>query len=432
LELRDNLEDARETEENFVHYFADFLELHAVDLAEGDWILALQEIENFQKAWNLAVSFDDHYSLKMMSMGLWFAFEYSGRYDLCLSIFEKGVDQLRTGVLGDGRALALGLLLIPYGFQMIVVKDVQAGWKAMNEGLQLLKKMGSEIELGIAVIFMAATGVLSIDDGIKRLEDALKVFRQGQGLWMEGEAQAQYGLYLLRAGRLDEARDQFKRCIELGEKKSYRRVLAMGFNGLAEYYSERGDVHAAIEYCSKALTAFQDCRLINAQARLHLELGQYYSQTDELLLAKQNLTKALELLKGSGFTERIAFCHLGLGNLAYKSGDLPEARRAYHQVLTYGLELNHEELLMGSLMEMAVVYSGGSEKTLAFVLTQVILATAFDWRQVKARAGKMAERLECELPEETVAALKAEASAKDILVLGREVLELLNNDVSVN
>jgi len=124
------------------------------------------------------------------------------------------------------------------------------------------------------------------------------------------------GDFLVREGRTEEAAANFQAALAIRPDD-----LAANLN-LGNYESDRGNLPEAIERYQMVASSTTNASL---RASAYGKIGTAYRRMGELIKAKQYFEMALQLAPDHS----MAMAMIGLGLIAQKNGDLPEAIRQY-------------------------------------------------------------------------------------------------------
>ncbi|MDR7327228.1 MULTISPECIES: BTAD domain-containing putative transcriptional regulator [Catenuloplanes] len=140
-------------------------------------------------------------------------------------------------------------------------------------------------------------------------------------------------LLLLNGGTPEQAEPEFRAALAGFRALGERWGTMLALSGLAEMASARGDQVAAQERMAEAMRLAVELESTVDTADLLRGRAESRLATGDLEGARADLVRTAELARECGAPELLSAALLGLGRLALRRGDRPEARRLCHAAL---------------------------------------------------------------------------------------------------
>ena len=147
------------------------------------------------------------------------------------------------------------------------------------------------------------------------------------------EAFLQYGSFLVRGGRLDQAMIMFERARGISEEQDEEAGMASAYGSLGIVLRIRGDLDGAEEMHRKSLKIEKKLGRLGGIANAYGNLGIVLTTRGDLDGAEEMLRKSLEIEEKLGRLEGIAADYSNLGNVLKTRGDLDGAEEMYRKSL---------------------------------------------------------------------------------------------------
>ncbi|HLJ40519.1 MAG TPA: tetratricopeptide repeat protein [Candidatus Acidoferrales bacterium] len=212
--------------------------------------------------------------------------------------------------------------------------DLSGAREFYNRALALLSKLGEHEKTGVVLNNMAITY-----ENQGQIEQAEKLFRQAAQTWKEcgdslneGAALGNLGDIFMTRGELRRAEEQYQRArkqIELTDSNS----VAYELYSIAAVRLYQGDIAAANQYATQALSISQARRQTTDEAQVNAVLGDIRLAQDDLNGARQNYQQALALRQQVGNKGGVAENQAALAEISIEEGKLSDAERALRESL---------------------------------------------------------------------------------------------------
>ena len=172
----------------------------------------------------------------------------------------------------------------------------------------------------------------------------------------DADAFSNYGIFLLRIGRLGQAEIMHKKALEIGEKSASKEGLARAYGNLGIIYRRRGELDKAEQMHTKALEINEKLGRLQGMASQYGNLGLIYRIRGDLDKAEQMHNKALEIEEKLGRLEGIASAYGNLGLIYRKRGDLDKAEQMHKKSLEIEEKLGRLEGMASDYGNLGTVY----------------------------------------------------------------------------
>lgn len=162
-----------------------------------------------------------------------------------------------------------------------------------------------------------------------RLTEAEIVFAKGTKGRDKPRTLIEYGQFLLKLGRLDQARTQLEWAISSAEEQKDDVVLFNAYGALGHVFAVSGDFVSAERMCRNSLAIGEQLGDSTMRAQASANLGSVLSEKHDLDGADHLYRQALAINVQLGRSYGIALANYNLGNILAKKGDLDGAERMY-------------------------------------------------------------------------------------------------------
>lgn len=166
-----------------------------------------------------------------------------------------------------------------------------------------------------------------------RRTDAETVFSRAIVRANDPRAFIEFGRFLYRDGRLDQALVMFERSQELATSRDEQASAAAAFRWIGHIWKVRGKLNEAEEFYRTALEIDEKSGRSEGLANDYNALGIVLSRRGDLVGAEAMHRKALELFHKDDHWEGMANCTNNLGNVLYMRGDLAGAEAMHRAAL---------------------------------------------------------------------------------------------------
>jgi tetratricopeptide (TPR) repeat protein len=153
----------------------------------------------------------------------------------------------------------------------------------------------------------------------------------------------EYGRFLSRLGRLEQARLMFERAASVAIDQKDHGAVAIAYGNLGILLRIRGDLDGAEQMHRKALKINEKLRRLENVACDYINLGTVLGTRSDLEGAEQMFSKALEIDEKLGHLEGMARDYGNLGIVFKNWGDLDRAEQMLRKALKINEKLGHLE-----------------------------------------------------------------------------------------
>jgi tetratricopeptide (TPR) repeat protein len=189
--------------------------------------------------------------------------------------------------------------------------------------------------------------------------------------------------------------------------REYEEAKRLWQEGLA-IYREIGDPWGAAD-------------VLGNSGELANVLGEY---AEAIQLAQESLA----LHKRHDNQHGMAWCFRVLGNAVCGLGDIPGARRYFHQALEMDISVQRIPFVLLALVGIAALLAAEGERERALKLLALVIHHPVSLQWAKDRAAPLVAQLEAELPPDVVAAAQERGRARDLDATVKELLAELENN----
>lgn len=320
-------------------YFAGFLMEHESEIVGGMPQVALEDFENIQQAWQIALSNRDFETMNRLREGLWALFDARSWLQEGMNTFRSAVQVLEGQTEGEagvnyGRCLAL------YGYFLGRTGQREAGYKMTRQGVLLL----ADLDAHDAHILSAGLLAELASTDTQRLE-ARQLIEANSPLLDEGSISRidsviwRYAKLLNDMGHEDQAEDVLKKLPE----------------------QSQGDIRP------------------RGQANLDWQRGQMHQHRGQHVQAHERLLKSLREYQALNYEQGIAWAQASLGNNALQMGLMNDATSYFLDALDTAENANLPLIALDTLVGLSEIlgqfdHPREAVVVLSFVLHQRALA----------------------------------------------------------
>ncbi len=166
----------------------------------------------------------------------------------------------------------------------------------------------------------------------------------------------EYGLFLIRIGRLSQATVMFERVLELADLVENQEWQAASYGNLGNVYKTRGDLGKAEEMYSKSLEINEKLGRLEGMASNYGNLGNVYKTRGDLDKAEEMHRKSLEIEEKLGRLEGMASDYGNLGIVYQTRGDLDKAEEMYRKSLEINDKLGRLKGIASDYGNLGILY----------------------------------------------------------------------------
>lgn len=227
------------------------------------------------------------------------------------------------------------------------------------EGAKQFKDLGKEKEKLRAekadyAVSIVETAWDHADSG--RITKAEEYFARASATFQHPFIINAHGLFLLRIGMLEEAKEKFDEVLQIGESLKDREWEAWALGNLGIIHGTRGDLDVAEEMFLKSLAINEELGCEEGKSSQYGNLGNIYQTRGDLDAAEEMYRKSLAIDQELGRKEGMANQYSNLGIIYCTRGDSDAAEVMFRSSLTINEELDRKEGMAGAYGNLGVVY----------------------------------------------------------------------------
>lgn len=341
------------------------------------------------------------------------------------------VDWLRVASAGlgaaedDGNTWGQGLMHWSLGNACWETADFAEAIRHSALAEEAMAEAGFPIEQGGALLVLAASLQLlgRIDEARAQLDRCLEVFRSVDHLAGEALAHGQIGWGCMDAGQFAEARDRFARAREVGEKTSYFAVVTFAQWGLGVAHHALGDYEEAARCLERAQAPTTSPPPAYAEEGVLRDLALVCRDRGELQLALKHATAALSVIHRTRRGLFEADVRNVLGSVLMELDDVPGAREHHEAALSEATVSGCRRAESAARVGLARVHRrlgrGGEARSAAESALQVARAAGLPVSEAEALTELA--RLYLDMGERAVAKERAEEALRTHRAIGHRL-----------
>ena len=169
------------------------------------------------------------------------------------------------------------------------------------------------------------------------------------------ELSIEFGRFLTRIGRLNQAIAMFEEAAKVAEDQKDTATVSHAYRNLGNVLRTRGDLDGAEQMYRKSLEIDEKLGRLEGMASAYGNLGVVLRTRGDLDGAEQMHRKALEIDEKLGRLEGMASAYGNLGNALRTRGDLDGAERMYRKSLEIAEKLGRLEGMASAYGSLGVV-----------------------------------------------------------------------------
>lgn len=453
-------ETAKRTEQQYLAYYAGYVQVRVSALAGSGQRPALAEIEaeieNIQAAWRLAAAHREQDAIEAALVGLALFYEMRSRFVEGARDFELAAAAFVSAESDEGKRLH-GRLLARQAQFLIFLGRYDEAVALLEESDRRLAAFGEGVE---QVLLLLAHCQIATDKGNyqgaeQAAEEALALSQRLSDLAGQAQAHALLGNAHQKQGSYQAARmhyEQFEAlCVMAGNEwqltKAYSSLGviagAMGDYAEAEMYlrhslelcrlfADRMGQARALSNLSNIAYIHQDyeqarqirlevleiCRDIGFRwgiASIQRHLADTVRRLGQTAEAERYYRQSLQAHQEMGDTYGVAFCYNSLGNAAREQGKYEQAKIYSRKAITMAMELGVRPLVLAAIISLAETLAETGQREIALTAITFALRQPALEKQTLLQAQPLAERFFTEMPPEigVAAQMKGETLAQD-------------------
>lgn len=295
-------------------------------------------------------SIPQHYAALLSALGaLAQSYHYQGKFEPALSILKTG-EQLSQA--GEVQSLDRVKLLLTYSetlnlYYFVTNSDYDLALSMARRVKQAAEALSAAREIaradclvGEAYYFHALnTGEGDYNDALTSFQASLKrseTLDDARGI---GKALFHIGLVHERCKQYAQAREYYRRSLELAEQAEYKQTIAETTRHLAGLVYEDEGAAASLNYALRSLAVREEMGYKRTFPAAHLLVGEMYLLSDSQDQALFHYRQAYDLAKEMGLKSYIMSSLGLLGELQQKQNRLEEARASFTEAHALAQEL---------------------------------------------------------------------------------------------
>ncbi len=366
-------------------YFAGYLMEHESEIVGGMPQVALEDFENIQQAWRVALAHRDFETMNRLREGLWALLDARSWLQEGVNTFRSAVQVLEGQTEGKaginhGRCLAL------YGYFLGRTGQREAGYKMSRQGVSLLAEL-----------------------------DAHDVYILSAGLLAE--------LASTDAQRL-EARQLIEVNAPLLDEDSISRIDSVIWR-YAKLLNDMGHEDQAEDVLKKLPEQAQGGIRPRGQANLDWQQGQMHQHRGQHAQAHERLLKSLREYQALNYEQGIAWAQASLGNNALQMGLLNDAFSYFLDALDTAENANLPLLALDTLVGLSEILSKSNHPREAFMILGFVLHQRTLAPETRVKAQTLLDTYMAQFESEAVEAMQTRGQAASLA----EILALVKNNL---
>jgi predicted ATPase/DNA-binding SARP family transcriptional activator len=377
-------------------YYLGFLLQREGALKGADQMRALAEIgadlDNVRAAWDWAIAQGQVAEIRGAALALWLFYERRSLFEEGEATFARAAAMLEARAdRGADEDAALGLALAFQGRFCIRRFCLEDGATALRKGLPMLRQLGAQKELGLALSFAFQGSVAEDFAEVQELfHESLAINRDLGRRWEASFALFQFAMGAAvdwRGLGSDESLRQYLQesyaiSREIGDRWTTAAVLIY----MAEYDCSRGMFQEGMQHLEDSLAVMREIGDGQAEQYILDNLGYYARVLGEHEKARQHHQESLQVASEIGDRLGVAGSLDNLGLVAFDEGNYEEAGDCFRQSLAIRREHGRTWETGISLKHLGNVALARGETPEALTRYREILdvAAGFEWLQVDA------------------------------------------------
>jgi predicted ATPase/transcriptional regulator with XRE-family HTH domain len=353
------------------------------------------EMDNIRAAWIYAINHEKFFSTGETIRSLGWFFETTGLLDEGIDQFELLVKALKDKSSDRDTHAVLGLALMQQGLLYFRKGQFSRARTLYEESLGILRPIGDPSLLTDALVFL---GIILFLDGEyeqarSTLNEGLTSARAGKDKWFAAYALYNLGYVDSLLGLHEEGYE--KMIAGLGAWRTFGdpHSIALGLNFLIPTLIE-------LERYEEAESYLQESIYLCAQSRNRWGMGTAYRQYGLLKLVQGNALEAQLLFRKSldVFADFVVGWDIArtlnyLGEAAFSTGDLSEARKIYLKALRLSVDEVVTPIMLDSILGIAYILAETGEIDASIRLSNYVSIHPASTHETKDRAQRLIARL---------------------------------------
>jgi tetratricopeptide (TPR) repeat protein len=357
------------------------------------------------------------------------------------AVLAEVIDALRardTEELDEEREAALGVALTLHGFFSAYLDHVDKAQELVQEGLSILRELGTRRELAFAYGIAVAAGTLEkLSDARELLEESLTISRElgyhpaiPWALWLLGRTALEQGVYR-------EAEQHCREALEVSRRNGDRLNAAYALAFLGHCLYVRKKYARARQYYEESLDLFEKIGGQIPIGRLRSHLGDAALAMGDYEEAREHHRYALARYRDIGVYWKEEHLFTGaswgvpvslqtLGDIALAEGNVREAQQYHRRALEIARDKSYVELRFHVLLGPVKWLARRGNVEGAVELATLALHHPASIEETKSKMRELLAELQRQLEPTVFAAAQERGRLRDLEATVRELLTELS------
>ncbi len=240
-------------------------------------------------------------------------------------------------------------------------------WDEALENLEAARELARKSSFSRTVIELDAkmARILSRKKDFRRaselIREAEKLLSSTHDRDLKAEILYEKGSMEWWSGNEEDALAHFKKALEISEAIGDHRLMGLAHMGMANTYSETGDVENDLYHSLEALKHFEKAESHEEIAKMYTNIGVTYEDLGNYMQAEDYYLRCVEYSRNIGYLLMESWAFLNLSELYVKMGDLYSAEIYAAHALEAYREMNDKLGVSLALERFAMIYSEKGE-----------------------------------------------------------------------
>jgi len=157
------------------------------------------------------------------------------------------------------------------------------------------------------------------------LKEAERFLKQTHDRDLKAEVLYEWGAVEWWSGNEDAALEHFRKSLDMAKRLGDLRLMGLAHMGMANVYSEIGDVEKDLEHSLEALNQFEKADAKEEMAKMYTNIGVTYEDLGNLREAENYYLLCVQYSRSIGYLLTEAWAYLNLSELYVKLGEYSSA-----------------------------------------------------------------------------------------------------------
>lgn len=206
---------------------------------------------------------------------------------------------------------------------------------------------------------------------------AVKLYNQANDSIGLSKTYNNIGIVYFYQKNYDKALEFYHHSLKVDQHTNDEYGVSVSFINIGEVYKYKGNYKQALDYFLRALVLAKKHEEKDDDKDgvgvLYNEIGSIYMELGDLQLSKTYLNQALEIFTEIGSKQRLAECHINLGDHALKSGNINKAYKHFSNALSYAKTIKGLDLISQANKKLSDIFElkGDYHKAFDFYKTHI-------------------------------------------------------------